>query len=150
MKTIAITALCATLLGSAALAGNDMDDATLQDAIARFTAAGPQGAQLRLMDVTDFEWDTVRTYHGVTSIELYRFHLGADFRLSDESVQQLMDDSAVLIFLRGDEIVEEVVINPPVWFLGKHLDGSAREPDDAILTVISEDPGPYSAVQFVK
>ncbi len=46
-----------------------MNDTALSDEIARFTDAGPSGATLRLEQVTDFPWDTVRAFSGTAPLE---------------------------------------------------------------------------------
>ena len=146
MRVVAV--FFAALVGSVTLAaGSGVNDTATSTKLAQFTAAGPNGARLRLSDVTDFEWDTVRSYSATAPIALYWRDLGASFQLDGEIVRQLTDDSAVLVFLNKGQIVRQVVIGPPVFLQGSN--GSARDPQHAILTVTTRDPGPYSAIGFV-
>lgn len=123
-----------------------MGDNTTGEAIARFVAAGPKGATLRLDSVTDFEWDTVRAFSGTAPIALYRRGLGPDFVLDESVASRVTDDSGVLVFSDKGQVVRTILLGPPVFLTGAM--GEAREPRHAVLVVATRDPGPYSAVRF--
>lgn len=125
-----------------------MNDTALSDEIARFTDAGPSGATLRLEQVTDFPWDTVRAFSGTAPLEYYRRYLGADFDLDDSVSSLITSDSGILVFQHKGAVVRAVVLGPPVY-LGDGL-GLAHERQDAVLMVITKDPGPYVSIEFVE
>ncbi|GLS80449.1 hypothetical protein GCM10007893_12330 [Paracoccus marinus] len=125
-----------------------MNDTALSDEIARFTDAGPSGATLRLEQVTDFPWDTVRAFSGTAPLEYYRRYLGADFDLDDSVSSLITSDSGILVFQHKGAVVRTVVLGPPVY-LGDGL-GLAHERQDAVLMVITKDPGPYVSIEFVE
>lgn len=142
-----VSALTAAFLGIAVTAQtNRKDNDDMIEQVSTFTAAGPHGARLSLSDVTNFEWDTVHAFSGTMPIELYRAEFGPSFRLDDDTRAQLSDDSSVLIFLRNDEVVRQVVVGPPVFMAG--LTGRSRGRSEAELIVVTADPGPYSTIAF--
>ncbi|RMC34931.1 hypothetical protein [Paracoccus alkanivorans] len=146
-KPAAALTLCAILFAgwSVSGAGQSEDETAMLDKITEFTEAGPKGAQLRLADITDFEWDTVQGFPASTSLDVYKAMFGESYRLSDETTSQMTDDSVLLVFGYEGEVVEELVISPPVWVHGAKPDFLGP---DATLTVISDDPGPYTALEL--
>lgn len=150
MNKIAITAFVLFLCAGAVPAQSpaSSEDQDMLEEVAAFTAAGPNGQRLLLSRVTDFDWDTVRGFHGTTSIAEYRTALGEGFQLDPAIKPQLTDDSAVLVFLKDGAVVRQVVFGPPVFLSGLH--GQAWERENAILTVHTKDPGPYSVIRFVQ
>lgn len=146
-KPAAALAFCAILIAgwSVSGAGPSGEETAMLDKITEFTKAGPKGAQLRLADITDFEWDTVQGFSGSTSLDVYKAMFGESYQLSDEIVSQMSDDSVHLVFGYEGEIVRELVISPPVWLHGATPDFHGP---DSTLTVISEDPGPYTALEL--
>lgn len=126
----------------------DMNDTALSDKIAHFTAASTEGATLRLDEMTDFQWDTVRAFSGTASLEYYRHFLGPDFNLDDSVTSQTTDDTAILVFQDKGAVVRITVLRPTVY-LSDGL-GIARERQRTALRVTSRGPGPYGAIEFVE
>lgn len=117
------------------------NEAQMQDRIAEFTAAGPNGARLTLAEITGFDWDSVRAFHGPTPREVYEAVLGDASWLTAERGRQMTDDAVRLVFLKDGTFAGQVVIAPPVWLTGTRPDPKGRE---AALVVASPDPGPYA------
>lgn len=113
--------------------------------IAEFTEAGPNGARLRLEDITDFEWDTVHAFHGTSPRPFYDKAFGESYRMSDESRAKLTDESVLLAFSLNGNVVREIVVAPPLWLIGVEPVPHGK---DAVLIVTSDDPGPYTALEL--
>lgn len=144
---IAAFATCSILLAGAGYldAQQSRFDSEMLKQISEFTEAGPNGATLTLADITDFEWDTVYSFRASTSRFFYDKAFGESYRMSDESRTELTDDSVLLAFSLNGEVVREVVISPPLWLTGVEPVPHGK---DTALTVISEDPGPYTALEL--
>lgn len=120
-------------------------DHALRDRVADFAASAPVGARLGLETVTAFDWDTVRGFPASMPLEGLRQSLGPDFRLSDATDREMIDDSALLVFTRDDRVVAELVLAPPIHVLG--LDGTAKG-RDAALVVVAAEPGRWAHLRL--
>lgn len=150
MMKAAALALGSSILGSALPAQTAMETDTgtaMRDRIETFTAAGPSGARLPLAGITGFEWDTVHGFAPNTPSQLYRARLGDAYRMGEELRTSLTDDTAVLVFSKDGKVVGEVPVGPPVFIMG--LDAEPHGPA-AALTVTSDDPGPYTALNLTE
>lgn len=145
-------ALAGTPAGAAGGAGDRAGDgamgpdAVLRDRVAGFAISAPVGARLELATVTAFDWDTVRGFPSSMPLEGLRQSLGPDFRLSDATDREMIDDSALLVFTRDDRVVAELVLAPPIHVLG--LDGAAKG-RDAALVVVAAEPGHWVHLRLV-
>lgn len=122
------------------------------EAVHAFASAGPQGATMPLDEATDFAWDRVYGFNGAVPDDLIARAIGGAFALDDRLKSELGSDSTIVVFTRDGEVVRQAAFGPlsptaPVWFRTPE-DRGGYTPDEAVLTALSEEPGPHSAVQL--
>lgn len=119
-------------------------DTSVTQRLGEFQRRGPQGAQLRLDQLTDFEWDDV-----------YLFGEGTPYREIDVAVGaalfgrdgRYMERGPLLVFTSGGQVVHAVALVRPAPDIGGSSLKYARE--SAVLEAHTKDPGPYD-LKFVE
>lgn len=113
--------------------------------LTKFTHQGPFGATMRLDAATDFSWDQVFFFQNPT-IEDINDAVGQSVHLDDRVIGSLMSGAALLLFVEGDEIVDIIVVAPPLYLSGTSRRGYSTE--EAVLLIHTKDPGPYVSLRF--
>ena len=146
IRTLAVLAVMPLVAGCDWGAPPTCSDGAMVEAIEAFVQAGPEGATMPLAEITDFEWDQMYGFSGLASSDQVEMVLGQELVRNSET-NRAYSDGALLVFLRGAEILCQDMIYPPLW---PYLNGAeeAYEPQDTILTVVSGDPGPYRAFEL--
>ncbi len=82
-------------------------------ALLAFANQGPQGAVVRLSELTPFAWDSAYFFAEGTEREHITTSLGVD--LFAGKTGRIDDRGPILVFKRGDTVVESVLIVPPLF-----------------------------------
>lgn len=117
-------------------------DTPVTRSLDEFHLTGPQGAQRRMDEFTDFNWDTV-----------YLFGEGDSYRSIDDTIGttvfgrdgRYFDNNGVLLFFTHQGHVVHAAA-----FAGGYITGGAHSypREDAVLRAYSMNPGPYQ-LEFV-
>jgi len=111
----------------------------LSERLQVFSQQGPQGVQLRLDQVTDFDWDTVYYFReGTLKSDVNEISKAVVFK-DDEG--RYLERGALLIFKHGNELSGAFAMLPPL-----HISGTNRKEysiKEATLIAHTKDPGPY-------
>lgn len=116
-------------------------DAALSARIAQ-VAAGPDGSELRLSDVTDFDWDRAHVFGCYTTEQEIDAELG--FRWRAAAVEDIgsYDSVALLVFVADGRVVRHV-LHPRRDGDLTPLDGAGPfTPETAVFVVRLRDQGP--------
>ncbi|MGI9452216.1 MAG: hypothetical protein ACR2QH_16490 [Geminicoccaceae bacterium] len=120
--------------------------AAVIEKLTAFTNEGPFGATMPLDAATNFRWDTVFCFLDRAPIESINAAVGQSVHLGEDVTGSLMSGATLLIFVDEDDIVDIIVVGPPLYLSG--TPGKAYTPDGAVLVVQTKDPGPYTSLRF--
>ena len=112
----------------------------LSEKLLEISKKGPQGAQQRLEEVTDFNWDTVYYFEkGVLKTEVNET---SDATVFKRDSGRYYGHGVLLVFKYAREMVGVYAIVPPLFITGTSQKGYSIK--DATVVAHSKDPGPYS------
>ena len=140
LLSVALSAGCDGAKGAA----KSMDrpytyDSPVAQRLEEFHRAGPQGAERRLEDLTDFQWDTVHLFSEGDSYSEIDANVGTKvFEREGPYIEQ----GSLLIFTSEGRLAHAVAIVPP--FVNGRAYTYHRQ--SAVLRAHTKDPGPYQLV----
>lgn len=121
-------------------------DGGMVEAIEAFVQAGPEGARTPLDDITDFEWDQVHAFSGLAYSDEVERVVGLEFEHNSDT-DSLLENAKLLVFVLEDEITCQAMVWVPLFPVTQETPQELVA-DEAVLTILSEDPGPYHAFEL--